>query len=158
MTKALRRTIRLCIIALVLALAAGAFVVFGGRCAANLPQPVNDARLAAANGLLDASGVKNSIEDDLRGRAEELAGKAGLPLKAVEGAIDGLAIPEWQMTDLPENAEASGSFTIQPHGVPTTVTVYDRNDLISAEAYGQTIHFAVPEQAQPYVALVNLLV
>lgn len=158
MTKAARRAIRLCILALVLALAAGAFVVFGGRFAGSLPQPLNEARLAAANGLLDASGMKARIEEDLRTRASELAEQTRLPLKAVEGAIDGLAIAQWQVTDLPEGTEASGSFTVEPHGVPTTVTLYDRNDVVSAEAYGQTVHFAVPEQAQPYLALVNLII
>ncbi len=158
MTKAVRRIIRLCILVIVLLLAAAAFVVFGGRCSADLPQPVNDARLVAANGLLDASGFKERLDADMRDYSSRLAEESGLPQKAVEGAIDGLAIPEWQLTDLPAEAEPTGSFTVRPHGIETQVTLYDRNDLVSAEAYGQTLCFAVPESAQPYVALANLLV
>ena len=117
----------------------------------------SDARNAAVNVALDASGAKNRVQDALESHVNEISAATGLSTAEVQRGIDNLAVQEWQVTDLPDDAQAASTFDGSAAGIDGTLTTYDDPGYVTVEAYGQTVTLAVPESAQQYLPLLGYL-
>lgn len=117
----------------------------------------NSAKNAAANAALDASGVKNRVQDALESYAGEIAAATGLSTSEVQQGIDNLAVQDWQVTDLPDDAQETGMFDGSAAGVDGTITTYADPSYVTVNAYGQNLTLAVPESAQPYLGYLSYL-
>ncbi|MBE6469171.1 MAG: hypothetical protein E7001_04260 [Coriobacteriaceae bacterium] len=117
----------------------------------------SSAKIAAVNAAIDASGIKEQLDADLRGRSADIAQATGLPESQVNHAIDELDIPSWSARDLPRDAVESGSFETTYQGVAATVTTYRDPGYLSISAGGQQVAFDIPESAQMYVGFLNLM-
>lgn len=115
------------------------------------------AKNAAMNAALDASGVKNRVQDALDARAGDIAAATGLPLETVQQGIDDLSVQDWQVTDLPTGAQATGTIDGAAAGVDGTLTTYADPSYVTVNAYGQTVTLAVPESAQSYLGYLTYL-
>ena len=112
---------------------------------------------AAANAVLDASGVKQALNDDLTARASRIADELGVPQELVDAGIETLAIPDWQVVQLPEDAQPAATVPFDYEGIEGSVTLYDDPAYATVTAYGQTLTLAVPESAQTYTSLLGYL-
>lgn len=137
---------------------AAALVVLGGGVllAQNgVDNPVSDAAGQAANNAanaaLDASGVKGRIDSALRDNAGAIAEKAGLPVSAVNGMIDGIDIESWQVTSLPSGVVETGSSSIDYGGASATITTYDDPSVVTVQTDAGAVTMEVPESAQGYL-------
>lgn len=144
----------------VVALAVAALVIFGGNALltqAGIETPLSDATNAATNAALDASGVKSKADSMLRSNAGKIAEKAGMPVSVVNGVIDGLDIPNWQVTSLPSDAVATGSSTMTYDGVTATVTTYDDPSVVTIDTGAGAVTMEVPPSAQGYMGYLAYL-
>lgn len=137
--------------------AIGVVVVFA--VAGDESNPLNDAaseaKAAAANAAIDASGLKGKVKDALAGRADDIAAATGLSSSQVQSAIDDLAIDDWTAVALPEGAVATGTFDGAAAGVDGTITTYEDPGYVTVEAYGQNVTLEVPASAQNYLSLLG---
>lgn len=117
----------------------------------------SDARNAAVNVALDASGAKNRVQDALESRVDEISAATGLSTAEVQRGIDNLAVQEWQVTDLPDDAQAASTFDGSAAGIDGTLTTYADPSYVSVNAYGQDLTLSVPESAQPYLGYLDYL-
>ena len=76
---------------------------------------------------------------------------------AVDAAIDALDIQSWEVTNLPEGAEKTGSANISYSGTDATITTYDDPSVVTVTAMGQDITLAVPDSAQSYLPFLSYL-
>lgn len=152
MNRTFKRIFIAAIVLIVVAAGAAALVVFGGSKA-----PLEGARTATINTIIDTSGIKERIDAQLRSRAQDLSDATGIPSGIVEAAIDDLDIPSWQATVLPETATEQSQFDIEVEGAPVTVTTYDDDSVVTIEAYDQEVTFELPESARPYLSLLGYL-
>ena len=124
------------LIALIIVGIVGVFA-FSGTGSGPASDLANDAKAAAANAAIDATGLSES---------------------QVDQAIEQLDIDGWQAASLPSTATATGTIDGNALGINGTVTTYDDPGYVSVEVYGQTVTLAVPESAQaylPYLAYVQ---
>ncbi len=154
----MRRLTRFLGALIVLALIAAAVVVFGHSCSTEAGKETPSLRTAATNALLDASGIKDRLDEILRNHIPELAQASGLSESILSQGVDALAIPQWTAIDKPASATATGTVNLEYQGTPFTVTTYDRNDIVGVSAYGQDLTFKVPPSAVSYISLFNYLV
>ena len=154
MTKTFKRIIFTCVLLIALAGAATALVVTGG-CAAD--GFLGDVRNGAVNTFLDATGIKDRIDAELRARAGEIAADMGLSEEAADAFVDSLAISEWEAATLPADATETGTYSVDIEGTPTEITTYDDSGYVTLGAYGQKVTLAVPESAQIYVPFLQYL-
>ena len=134
------------LIALIIVGIVGVFA-FSGTGSGPASDLANDAKAAAANAAIDATGLKDKAKSALEGSKASIAAATGLSESQVDQAIEQLDIDGWQAASLPSTATATG-----------TVTTYDDPGYVSVEVYGQTVTLAVPESAQaylPYLAYVQ---
>ena len=115
------------------------------------------AKNAAANAALDASGAKDRVQQALDSHVGDIAAATGLPTATVEQGIDALAVQDWQIADLPEGAQATGTIDGSAAGVDGTLTTYDDPSYVTVNAYGQSVTLAVPESAQAYLGYLGYL-
>lgn len=108
----------------------------------------NDDSPDLANALLDASGVKQRAADMLDSKVADVAAATGIPESDVQAAVDGLAIEDWQLADLPEGAQSAGSYSGTYAGQDATIVTYDDPSYVTIQADGQELTFQVPESAQ----------
>ena len=99
----------------------------------------SDARNAAVNVALDASGAKNRVQDALESRVDEISAATGLSTAEVQQGIDNLAVQEWQVTDLPDDAQAATTFDGSAAGIDGALTTYADPSYVSVNAYGQDL-------------------
>ena len=124
------------LIALIIVGIVGVFA-FSGTGSGPASDLANDAKAAAANAAIDATGLKDKARSALEGSKASIAAATGLSESQVDQAIEQLDIDGWQAASLPSTATATG---------------------VSVEVYGQTVTLAVPESAQaylPYLAYVQ---
>ena len=137
--------------------AIGAVVVFA--VAGDESNPLNgaasDAKAAATNAAIDASGLKDKVKDALNGRVDDIAAATGLSSSQVESAIDDLAIDDWKAVALPSEAVATGTFDGAAIGVDGTITTYEDPGYMTVKAYGQDVTLEVPASAQQYLSLLG---
>lgn len=112
---------------------------------------------AVTNVALDASGIKGTIDDELRDNASAIAAQMGLSEDEVLQAIDDLDIENWSVTSLPSDAQVSSTQSVTYGGVAAEITTYDDPSYITVEVQGQTITLAVPDSAQDSKALLSYL-
>lgn len=162
MAKTMRNIVITCILLIVLAGAACALVVTGG-CSATANNPLAallpaNVQTDATNALIDASGIKDHIETELRSRADEIAEQTGIPVSVLDYGIDTLDIQNWEATEKPtaDEATATGTYSFDADGTPVDITTYDDTSVVTVSAYGQELTLAVPESAQQYVYLIPL--
>lgn len=112
---------------------------------------------AAANAALDVSGLKSKAESALRGNTDRIAEATGMSSSQVDAAIDALDIQSWEVTNLPEGAEKTGSANISYSGTDATITTYDDPSVVTVTAMDQDITLAVPDSAQSYLPFLSYL-
>lgn len=117
----------------------------------------NSVKNAAMNAALDVSGVKNQAQQQLEAHVYDISSATGLSVMEVQQGISDLAIQQWQVTTLPDNAQAVASFDGAAAGVDGTVTTYVDPDYVTIDAYGQHLTMLVPESAQQYIGLLAYL-
>lgn len=111
----------------------------------------------ALNALVDASGIKDTVQSELDAHLDEIASAAGLSLSEAQEAVDALDVNSWTVADLPADASATATYSTAAIGVDAEVTLYDDPGYVTVETYGQTLTFAVPESAQDYASLIAAL-
>lgn len=111
----------------------------------------------AANAALDASGIKEQIDQDLRSRTTEIAQATGMRDTQISAIIDNLDIPSWSVTTLPDGLTETGSFDTTYQGVAATVHTYTDPGYVTLTVGDQEITFAVPESTQAYVGYLSWL-
>lgn len=111
----------------------------------------------ALDEALDATGLKQDVDEALRDNAQAIADATGLSVFQVRAVINGLNIPSWTVVELPTTADESYSVDVTYGGVAATVVAYDDPSYITVEAAGQAVTFDVPESAQEYVSYLSLL-
>ena len=156
MTQTFKRIIIACIALIVIAGAASALVVSGG-CSSKDGSPIENAKNGTLNTIIDASGIKGKIDSELHDRAGAIAEQMGVSQSMVDNVIDSLAIEDWQVASLPENASATGSFSFDVQGTTAQITTYDDPSIVTVNALGQSITMEIPESAQGYAALLGYL-
>lgn len=109
----------------------------------------------AANVALDASGVKGQIEGAIESQRESIQQWTGLSDADFDAAVDSLAIEDWQIATLPDDAVQTGSVSGTYQGIDATIITYDDPAYLTVQAYGQDITLRVPEGAQDYASLLG---
>ena len=116
-----------------------------------------NAKYAALNAAVDASGVKGIVENSLRDNVDAIAATTGMSEQQVDQAIDELAISSWSVTELPEDATATGSVHTTYQQTDATVTTYDDPSYVTIDALGQSMTLSVPDSAQSYLSFLSYL-
>ena len=158
MAKTMRRIV---IVAILLILIAGAACVALFTCSAGTP--LEGARTATLNTVIEQTGVKDRIKTALADKASDIAAEYGVPEELLDAGIDMLAIEDWKVTELPADATVAKTVEMDVGGSPVQVTTYDDKSIVSLRGegklntYGQTITFEVPESAQGLADLLPYL-
>ncbi len=149
------------LIALVIVGAIGVFALSGNGTANSdgniLTSAANDAKVAATNAAIDASGIKTKVKDAIDARKGDIAAATGLTTDQVDAAVGSLDIDSWQAASLPSGATATATTSGSYAGVDGTITTYDDPGYVTVEAYGQEVTLSVPESAQQYLPFLNYL-
>lgn len=117
----------------------------------------SEAKAAAANAAIDASGVKDRVKSALESHRDAITAATGLSASEVDAAIDGLAIDDWTAIALPADAVKTGSIDGGSLGVDGTITLYEDPGYVTVNAYGQNVTLEVPGSAQSYLSYLGLL-
>ncbi|MEE0844673.1 MAG: hypothetical protein U0L71_00555 [Eggerthellaceae bacterium] len=117
----------------------------------------NAAKNTVANIALDASGLKNRVQDALESRVNQISAATGLPISTVEQGISNLAVQDWEVATLPDSVTATGTFSGSAAGVNGTITTYDDPSYVTVNAYGQNVTLEVPSSAQQYLVYLQYL-
>ena len=122
-----------------------------------LTSVAQDAKVAATNAAIDASGVKSKVQDAIDANRDTIAAATGMTADQVDAAVESLDIPSWQASSLPSTATPASSVNGSYAGVDGTITTYDDPGYVTIDAYGQSVTLAVPESAQDYLSLLGTL-
>ena len=114
-----------------------------------------DAKIAATNAAIDASGIKSKVQDAIDSNRDAIAAATGMTGEQVDAAVENLDIASWKAASLPADAAPASSIDGSYAGVDGTITTYDEPGYVTVEAYGQTVTLAVPESAQDYLSLLG---
>ena len=136
-------------LALVAVVGVGAFLLFSGS--SFFGDAVDQATTSVTNAAIDASGIKETIQNALDANAESIASALGVSVQDARDMIGNLDVASWQATSLPSDAQASGSYSASFDGTSANITTYEDPSYITVEAYGQSLTLSVPESAQEYV-------
>ena len=117
---------------------------------------VEQAKTAAVNKAIDASGVKGAVSDALMSHAGDISSATGISTTQVQSIISNLDIDDWQASTLPDGLTQETTISGEAAGVPATLTTYSDPGYVSVSAYGQTIDLAVPSDAQQYLPLLSI--
>lgn len=145
------------LIALIIVGIIGVFALSGTN-AGPLSDLADNAKTAATNAAIDASGVKEKAKTALEDNKAKIAAATGMSESQIDAAIQDLDIDSWQAATLPQDATPTGTISGSASGVSGTVTTYDDPNYVTVEAYGQTVTLEVPASAQeylPYLAYVQ---
>ena len=96
------------LIALIIVGIVGVFA-FSGTGSGPASDLANDAKAAAANAAIDATGLKDKAKSALEGSKASIAAATGLSENQVDQAIEQLDIDGWQAASLPSTATATGT-------------------------------------------------
>ncbi len=118
---------------------------------------VDQAKTAAVNKAIDASGVKGAVNDALLAHAGDISNATGISTTQVQNVIEKLDINDWEATTLPDGLTETATISGEAAGVPVTLTTYSDSSYASVTAYGQTIDLAVPSSAQQYLPLLAVI-
>jgi len=157
MTSTFKKIIATGIFLIVLAGAAVALVMSGGCSASHGNEPIDDFKNGIVNGIIDITGVKGTLDSELRKRTGALASQLGISESAADGIVDSLAIKEWKATTLPAGVQERSTNTIETERITADVTTYDDPSYVTISAYGVGITLEVPESARTYTPLIELI-
>lgn len=118
---------------------------------------VANAKTAATNAVIDASGIKDRISETIDDYKTDIINATGIDESLADTIIEDIAVDDWQAATLPEEAVETGTIDGSAYGIDGTVTTYDDPGYITVEAYGQTITLAIPESAQDYLPYLSML-
>ena len=136
-------------LALVAVVGIGAFSLFSQS--SFFGDAVDQATTSATNAAIDASGIKETIQNALDANAESIASALGVSVQDARDMISNLDVASWQATSLPGDAQASESYSASFDGTSANITTYEDPSYITVEAYGQSLTLSVPESAQEYM-------
>ena len=136
-------------LALVAVVGVGAFSLFSES--SFFDDAADQATASVTNAAIDASGIKETIQNALDANAESIASALGVTVQDARDMIGNLGVVSWQATSLPSDAQASGSYSASFDGTSANITTYEDPSYITVEAYGQSLTLSVPESAQEYV-------
>ena len=151
------------LIAIGIVVAAAIAIIVGSIVLANngIDNPVSDAiegaKYDAANAALDATGIKEKVDDALRDNVDEISKQTGIPSAIVSGMVDDLDIPSWKVVKLPSNATATSTSDIDYNGYSAEITTYDDPNVITISTDAGSITLEVPESAQGYAQYLKYL-
>lgn len=111
----------------------------------------DDVKNGAANAVIDASGIKDKVQNALTEKAGAIATATGLSVEQVDAAIADLDVPSWQAATLPSSATETGTASGSYGGVDATLTTYDDPNYVTVDALGQSVTLQVPASAQAYL-------
>ena len=134
--------------AIILILLAGVAVFGLVTCSSDTP--FQDLRIDAINTLIDKTGIKQRMENELYAKAEKFAEDTGVPIGLVDEAVSMLDITNWEAITLPDDAVENGSVSADIDGQHYELTTYDDPSYVTVAAFGQVITFEVPESAQTF--------
>lgn len=149
--KAVARTLG--VLALIAVIGAAGLVFF----ASQTSNTASSLKSNALNAVVDASGIKSTVQNELDAHLDEIASAAGITHAQAREAVDALDVNSWSVADLPSEAAAAATYSAAAAGVDAEITLYDDPGYVTVEAYGQTLTFAVPESAQDYASLLAAL-
>ena len=144
-------------IAFVLVVVGLSIAVLLGGCGGISPESLDAARADAANAIIENMNLKSKLDAELRTQGHEIVGQFGMPNELADQVIDSLAIQDWEVTVLPQDASQASNITVDVEGTPVEITTYEDNSIVTVGAYGQEITFSVPESAQVYIPYVHYL-
>ena len=155
--KILRRVIIIIVILIVLVCCV--FFVLPNILGKNHPVTglIDESKIALTNSAIDATGIKGKAQEALEANSSKIAEATGLPLAAVDSAIESLDIESWQVTTLPKYVVEAETLDMDYGGISAEVTLYDDPSVVTVNAYGQTVTLAVPESSQEYVRYLSMV-
>lgn len=156
MAKTMRNVVIACIALIAIAAGLSVLVLTGG-CSNSASDPLAQTRADLVNAALDATGVKDRLDTELRAHAGELAEQYGVPAEMADAVVDTINVKEWQAVPLPEDAVETARFTVDADGTPIEITTYEDTSIVTLGAYGQEATFEAPESAQPYTPFLRYL-
>ena len=112
---------------------------------------------AALNAAIDASGIKETVRDELDTHLGDIAALTGITLSEAQSAADALDIPSWTVADLPADASETATYSTTAAGFDAEVTLYDDPSYVTVQTQGHEVTFHVPETAQDYTGLIAAL-
>ena len=161
MAKTMRNVVITAILLIAAAGVACAMVLTGGCSKAfsflGGANPFADAQAAATNAVIDQSGIKDRIENELHAQAQQIADDYGIPIEVLNAGIDDLAIQDWKAVEKPEGVTETGRYEVNADGTAIGITTYNDSSIVGVNAYGLETTLSVPESAQPYASLIPLL-
>ncbi len=119
--------------------------------------PIDEAKNAAVNTAIDASGIKSTAQQKLLEHSSAIAQATGMSQADVDQAIAALDIQNREATSLPDTADQTSSSNISYDGISATITTYDDPSVIGVSAFGQNLTLSVPESAQAYLPYLDYL-
>lgn len=158
MAKTMRRIV---IVAILLIALAGIACFALLNCSAGTP--LESARTATLNTIIDQTGVKDRIKTELANKAGDIASEYGVPEEILDAGIDMLAIDDWKVVDTPSKAKVDKTVEMDVGESVVQVTTYDDDSIVSIKGdgklntFGQTITFEVPESARGAANLLSYI-
>lgn len=118
---------------------------------------INAAKNDATNAALDASGIKQNVQDDLLKHSADIAQATGLSTDQVEAGISSLNIPNWKAITLPSDAVESAVYPLDFQGLEGNIILYDDPSYVTVDSMGQRITLAVPASAEEFLPYLSYL-
>ena len=139
---------RIVALAIIFILLAGVAVFGLTLCSSDTP--FESLRTDTVNTLLEKTGVKQRLENELYAKAEKFAEDTGIPVGLVDEAVSMVDITNWKAVPLPDDAVENGSVSADIDGQHYELTTYEDPSYVTVSAYGQVLTFEVPESAQTF--------
>lgn len=143
-----KTAVRIVSLAIFFILLAGAACV--GLVTCGSQTPLEGARVAAINTLLDRTGAKQRLESELYAHADAIAEQAGVPVELVNAGIGMMNVTEWRAVELPSDVSETAKFETDYRGQAVSLTTYDDPSLVTVGILGQSICFEVPASTQTF--------
>lgn len=103
---------------------------------------------SAMNAAIDATGIKDEVDQALRENAPAIASSLGMQEDEVNASVDALNIKGWKASKLPSGAISSDSYDVNWEGRDFHLSTYENEPYVTISAYGQDITFSVPDSAR----------
>lgn len=121
------------------------------------PSLLDKTQASITDMAINASGLKNTLENYLRDNAGSLSSSLGMSTSEYNQVVDSLAIQDWQAVALPNNVSEADTFSGSYGGVSGVITTYDDPNYVTIEAQGQKVTMEVPPSAQSYLSYLAYL-
>lgn len=146
-----KTAVRIVTLAIIFILAAGAACL--GLVTCGSQTPLEGARVAAINTLLDKTGAKQRLESELYAKADAIAEETGIPVELVNTGIGMANVTEWKAVSLPADVTETAKFETKFRDQALSLTTYDDPSLVTVGIWGQSICFEVPDSTQTFTKI-----